>query len=132
MDRSIPDTADFHGSAEVRVIDEITLEYREEGVTRLNNGQTFKGNRTYFFKKEVEIMAIYFGDGLSQSKVCVRLAFVPSTSSAWPLVAQDDHQCNCDLHTAEYEFKSQDEFSVVYWVKGPKIDYMVRTAFTRL
>jgi Family of unknown function (DUF6314) len=132
MARSIPNAAQFTGLAEIRVIDEITLEYREEGVMRLTRGQAFRANRIYFFKKQPEVMAVYFGDGLSRSKIFLRLAFKSSTSSAWPLVAQDDHQCNCDLHQAEYKFNSRDEFSVVYWVKGPKTNYVVQTAYTRI
>jgi hypothetical protein len=103
------------------------LEYREEGVLKLDSGGTCHAFRTLFYCKEGADILIRFRPTSQAEDVLHRLAVVQTGACLWPLNAVDTHYCGQDTYRGIYRFETPVRISIAIAVRGPKKNTLINT-----
>lgn len=99
------------------------LLYQEEvEMCSLRTKDVFQGTQQYIYKYDSasDTLAKYFSDG----RFFYKLEISGNTASG-------NHFCKEDNYKANYIFKAENIFSLTYLVKGPRKDYIMKTAYVR-
>lgn len=123
--RTVEPGGSFIGSAVFQTISDSEYLYTERGDMTLDNGENVEAYRSYIYKLEDDVIAVYFNDGESKGQLFHKINVNDSQT------AETEHLCKDDLYKTVYEFDLPQKFTVKHTVKGPNKDYVSRSVMTR-
>jgi hypothetical protein len=126
LDRTIEGNATMTGIAGFTRMETGQLKYREEGRIRLPDGQAFDGHREYVYERSPDGFSVFFAE--APLRLFHGIAIVREGDA---LVGSAGHLCAADQYDSTYRFLADGAFVIEHLVKGPRKDYLSRTAFTR-
>ncbi|GBB84740.1 hypothetical protein RclHR1_11300009 [Rhizophagus clarus] len=137
--RSIPNYGKMEGLAffEKNNTETDALHYREEGVFTTLTNEKINAYREYTYRYKDNDISVYFVDKNSEygrtrtDRLFHTLKFNDPISVGANIKATGEHFCGSDTYVATYEFCNDDEFMIIYQVKGPAKDYVTSTLFKR-
>ncbi len=132
--RILPENGLVKGSAEFKEIKPGILNYREQGVWRRPD-QSFAISKDYQYRYDPEIdqISVYFIDQEKPAKLFYKINIAPADEKTFAeFSATGEHQCNKDNYKAQYQFINENQFSLIYFVKGPKKNYISETIWRRV
>jgi hypothetical protein len=136
LQRKISESGSMQGTASFRRVNANMLQYREQGVLRLESGWTGEASREYFYVLEpgpdspgIRIAFVTEGrPGGTLHRISLRTA----PGALWPTIGQDVHLCDRDLYRGTYTFIDPDNHQTRVIVTGPAKNYIISTALTRI
>ena len=91
----------------------------------LDNGQSVEAYRSYIYKLEDDVIAVYFNDGESKGQLFHKIDVSDNKS------AVTEHLCKDDLYKTVYECDLPQKFTITHTVKGPNKGYVSHSVMTR-
>lgn len=106
-----------------------TLHYKEMGKVNLSEiNKELEFNRKYIYELRNDEIHIIFNDGISKGKLYQKL--IPEEDSFGRFIGTD-HLCVRDNYEGRYSFPNDQEFSILYFVKGPEKNMQIETKFEK-
>ncbi|MCB0388783.1 MAG: hypothetical protein KDD23_09020 [Winogradskyella sp.] len=107
-----------------------TLQYVEQGkINLLDVEKEFAFQRKYLFKIKHGEILIIFDDGISKGKLYQKL--IPEEESDTHYIGTE-HLCLRDHYEGRYAFPNNHEFSILYFIRGPKKNMQIETNFNKI
>lgn len=107
----------------------VILLYHEKGKVNLSDLEKELGfERKYIFKLKNDEIHIIFNDGISKGKLYQKL--IPEGDSSGRYIGTE-HLCVRDNYEGRYAFPNDQEFSILYFIKGPKKNMEIETRFEK-
>jgi len=103
------------------------LHYREEGLTRLANGQLFNAHREYCFERQPQGFAVFFAE--MPPRLFHRIDI---TATGAGLRGSGAHLSTPDTYDSTYEFLPDGTFVTRHEVRGPRKAYTSISTFRRV
>jgi hypothetical protein len=136
IDRSIEPGGRFEGRAVFRPDGPDRLAYEEHGDMILADGNRFEATRRYVYDWIGDgihgRIVVRFDDGPNRGNVFLSLDLQSADDAARPIEARDCHLCGKDVYDAVYRFVDANRFEFTCRVRGPRKDYVLRTAYNRM
>ena len=120
--RTVSGQGKIEGTAHFLPLTHTALQYREKGILLHTSGQQFDTFRDYIYRFDEGQIAVYFSE--KPERLLHKLLIKGNQ-------AKGTHQCDQDSYEALYTFTSPQQFSLTYWVKGPRKDHVIHTLFNR-
>ena len=119
IDHSQEPSADFNGRA---VLSKAKggLWYREDGQLQISGHGPISAQRQFLWIKNPGRVMVLFDDGRPFHQIDLA-----STLS------KDRHHCDPDIYDVEYDFTDWPDWTCVWWVKGPRKDYVMTSLYSR-
>ena len=116
----------FEGTATFARVSEGVLNYKEEGLFTLDNGNKLNPTKSYQWCLEEGSIVVYFNDGVTKGQRFHELEFISNAS------AMAKHLCSPDTYDSQYSFSDMPQrFTITHVVEGPEKDYTSVSAFTK-
>jgi hypothetical protein len=128
FNRIIEGQGTMQGLATFTPLDEGRLAYREQGHLTLLNGTALEAEREYIFSKGDRGFEVFFKENPPRLFHEIELA----ASVGGALSGSAGHLCNLDDYQSTYTFLADGRFVVRHVVSGPRKDYTMTTAYTRV
>lgn len=128
FNRVIESQATMQGAATFTPLKDGSLAYREQGHLRLSNGTELQAERSYIFGKGEQGFRVFFEENPPRLFHAISL----SASVGGALSGSARHLCNLDDYRSSYTFLADGRFVVRHVVSGPRKDYTMTTAYTRI
>jgi len=126
--RGIEGQGCMQGLATFTPLDAKSLAYREQGLLRLQNGTELEASREYVFRRTDRGFEVLFKETPLRQFHAISL----SASEAGALSGSASHLRNLDHYRSTYTFRSNGSFVIRHVVSGPRKDYTMVTAYTRI
>jgi len=133
LHRTISGAGHVDGIACFKAVAMNGLHYQEAGVfTALAKGNKYQIEREYFYGYDTanNKISVHFAQAEQATDLLHDLHFIPASLETIPL-ATALHHCRYDKYEAQYSFFNDDQFKLIYSVKGPAKNYTVETLFNR-
>jgi hypothetical protein len=128
LDRQIAGLASMAGTATFDwAKDSQRISYHEQGLLRLESGESFRAERRYVFLPTQLGFDVFFWETPEALFHSIQLS--PSHGA---LSGDGEHHCGGDLYLSRYEFRSNGDVSIVHRVAGPRKNYVSKTLLSRL
>jgi hypothetical protein len=128
FNRVIEGQATMQGAATFTPLNDGSLAYREQGHLKLSNGTELQAERSYIFSKGEQGFRVFFDENPPRLFHEVSL----TASGGGGLSGSARHLCNLDDYQSSYTFLADGGFAVRHVVSGPRKDYTMTTAYTRI
>ena len=128
FDRVIEGQANMKGLATFVPLDAECLAYREQGRLKLQNGTELEAEREYLFRKRDRGFEVFFKETPLRLFHAIELA----ASDGGGFSGSAGHLCNLDHYQSTYTFRGDGGFVIRHIVSGPRKDYTMITAYTRI
>lgn len=128
FDRVIRGQGTMQGLATFTPLDAERLVYQEQGRLKLLNGAEFEAVREYIFRKGERGFDVFFKEDPPRLFHAISL----SASDSGALSGSAGHLCNLDHYQSTYTFCGDGGFVIRHVVSGPRKDYTMVTAYTRV
>lgn len=117
----------FKGTASFTKIDDLTLQYKEQGELTLNNDVKLSDvSKRYLYKLEEGGIAVYFDDGVTKGDLFHRLEFDKNG------IAIATHKCSPDFYKTKITLNFPNSFKMSCSVSGLHKKYQIISAYTIL
>jgi uncharacterized protein DUF6314 len=126
--RVIEGQVTMQGAATFMPLSDGSLAYREQGHLKLSNGTELQAERSYIFSKGEQGFRVFFEEKPPRLFHEISL----SASDGGALSGSARHLCNLDDYQSSYTFLADGRFVVRHVVSGPRKDYTMTTAYTRI
>jgi len=103
----------FTGSARFTTHNDVNLKYVEEGILHLTSLPSMIGRRSYIWSPSLDV---YFETGEFFHRIPIAGGGVV-------------YQCSADIYLGQYEFTKWPQWSLKWFVNGPKKDYELVTLY---
>ncbi|OSJ32528.1 hypothetical protein BSZ19_18410 [Bradyrhizobium japonicum] len=128
IDRVIEGQGTLRGLATFSRLDEDSLAYREQGNLRLPNDTELQTEREYIFKKRDGGFDVFFKENPPR----LFHAIVLSPHVGGGVTGDGRHLCNFDYYRSSYSFLPDGSIVIRHVVSGPRKDYKMTTAYSRV
>ncbi len=124
LTREINPHGTFEGTASFAKIDDITLQYEEQGELTLNNDITLSDvSKRYLYKLEEGGIAVYFDDGVTKGELFHRLEFDKNG------IATATHKCSPDFYKTKIILNFPNSFEMSCDVSGSNKKYQIISSY---
>ena len=115
------------GQASLTPNNDGSLAYRETGMARYADGQSFAAERTYLYRAGPSGFSVFFSENPPRLFHDVILNDANGT-----LTGEASHLCRDDLYRSRYSFLPDGTFSTRHDVRGPRKNYVLDTSYSRI
>ena len=136
LTRSVSDGSRLVGQAAFERLTPESLDYHEQGILTLANGESFEAFRRYVFQETASGFSVWFAE--SPLRLFHEIVLQPEDSKEIVLQPEDsgwrgeaEHLCGADLYRSRYHFTGPDSFSIEHRVDGPRKGYTMVTHYNR-
>lgn len=129
--RKISANGVVNGVAEFKQIKPEVLNYSENGVWQVS-GQTINiyQKYQYHYDSQTDVISVYFAEEKPRFFYEINI-LPPDEKNSTDISATAEHQCQQDHYKAQYSILNKNQFSLFYYVSGPKKNYTIQTEFER-
>lgn len=128
FERVIEAQGSMKGLATFTPLNAECLAYREQGRLKLQNGTELEAEREYVFRKRDRGFEVFFKETPLRLFHAIELA----ASDGGGFSGSAGHLCNLDHYRSTYTFRGGGGFVIRHIVSGPRKDYTMITAYTRV
>ncbi|HEX3661302.1 MAG TPA: DUF6314 family protein [Acidobacteriaceae bacterium] len=128
--REVPGKASMTGRARIVPTGEGRARYDETARVRLADGKTLTGSQSYRYRR-LPLPANGFDVLFAENEeLFERLEFRAAPDEAFR--ANAEHHCPPDHYVSQFTLDREDRLVVEHTVRGPRKDYVVRTAYRKV
>lgn len=109
-------------------MDSNILNYVETGVLLINESKKINFTKKYIYQLTNDAIHIILDDGVTKGELFQTLIHLGDTCS----FVGTEHICKNDKHNGKYHFTNEHEFSIEYVVKGPNMNFQIKSIYTRI
>lgn len=124
----------LYGRAEGEAVfegsDSNCLNYYEKGKTYIvENNKFIPFQKQFLYKFNQDELTVCFGDGIDNGKIYQHYRLKPFLEQE--IKSIEHHVCGNDLYESYYTITSDNEFTLMTVIKGPKKDFEITSVFLR-